>query len=566
MTALKYGIIPNLDDLPDIDVSGALNGQTLQYNSSTQTWEAGNVVGGGIEYVAITGTTDEGGDLTKNRVTGPFTYNLANFSGVGYAADRVVMLVIQFENLTNVNNSDETFYSLPGEVAANNMVMVDHNPRDGSSWNAPLTIPVVDSIILRMNLNGSQTNRFTILGAIQNSESTFINEVGGAGASRYVAISGTTGPTAISQSKDGTGGVGTDTYNYNLADLTGGEFLDSTLINGVWVQCIVGVNGNTSAAKNAIIGTFPDGTDHDILAAETDTASGFEDDDQHTYSTKFIPVNIGQTTLTLKLQIGTTHGGADERVEYTIIGVQQPLSVSFNTDYKYVGITGTSGTALSQSSNTSAGPYNYDITDFIGGGYSPGKVRGVYIEWQTHTAINDEMQLTATYPDGTTRDLGYTEGADTQNGNGTVSLLPINPGTSTFDLEFIYTSGNAGNSSNFTIIGVQQVELAGTSRGLRSDSSDPTVISLTDDVVLVDTTGGDKTVELPQITAPVHGKVITIKNVGTGGNNAVITADTTNPDMVEAVGSFVTAATDNLVDGNSAEYIADSNTNTWWLI
>ena len=81
----------NLSDLNDVDTTGIANGQVLIWNSSSNTFVAGNMTGGGgagnsnlslTDFSVTTATPSGNGALSYNNTTGVFTFTPANISGV----------------------------------------------------------------------------------------------------------------------------------------------------------------------------------------------------------------------------------------------------------------------------------------------------------------------------------------------------------------------------------------------------------------------------------------------------------------------------------------------------
>ena len=142
---------------------------------------------------------------------------------------------------------------------------------------------------------------------------------------KYIAISGTSGSTALSQTTGGSSSASTTaTFTYTLSELTGGTGLDSTRFNEIYVICLCDVkqrDQGSTTAKAIITVTFPDGTEHEILELQSPSA---EDDRQIVEQVIKIPINKDQTTLVLKHTVsGDNHSGAVHKCETTIIGASQ---------------------------------------------------------------------------------------------------------------------------------------------------------------------------------------------------------------------------------------------------
>jgi hypothetical protein len=146
--------------------------------------------------------------------------------------------------------------------------------------------------------------------------------VGGGGAVRYIGITGTGGSPALTQTRTTAGSA---TYVYDLSDWEGGAGLDAEQINGVYVYCRVVLDtgaDNDHNMKNEIVAVYPDGTERAVLGTATGENQD-SDDDTGTLGTFFVPVNIGQTTFTLKFNMEDASDGSI--MNYTIVGVQQPV-------------------------------------------------------------------------------------------------------------------------------------------------------------------------------------------------------------------------------------------------
>jgi hypothetical protein len=137
----------------------------------------------------------------------------------------------------------------------------------------------------------------------------------GANKPEYVAISGTGGTPAITQTKTVT--TTPETFTYTLSDLTGGAGLDSSKFSAIFLVANVKLDAGSSNSINSVSATFPDGTDHYLLAAEMDDG----DDDVLQHEMVRVPINQGQITLSLILTLEEDAGAS--QVGYTIIGAEQ---------------------------------------------------------------------------------------------------------------------------------------------------------------------------------------------------------------------------------------------------
>ena len=142
---------------------------------------------------------------------------------------------------------------------------------------------------------------------------------------KYIAISGTSGSTALSQTTGGTNvGGSTATFTYTLSELTGGTGLDSTKFTDIYVMCKCDVkqfSGDSTSAVATIEATFPDGTVHKIMDLRSPSA---EDDRQILEQVIKIPINVSQTTLVLTHTVsGSTSSGATHQCDTTILGASQ---------------------------------------------------------------------------------------------------------------------------------------------------------------------------------------------------------------------------------------------------
>ena len=142
---------------------------------------------------------------------------------------------------------------------------------------------------------------------------------------KYIAISGTSGSTAIVQATGGTNvGGSTATFTYTLSELTGGTGLDSTKFNVIYVMCKCDVkqfSGDGTTATATIEATFPDGTVHKIMDLQSPSA---EDDRQILEQVIQIPINKDQTTLVLTHTVaGSTSSGATHKCDTNILGASQ---------------------------------------------------------------------------------------------------------------------------------------------------------------------------------------------------------------------------------------------------
>ena len=69
---------PTFSALPEIDVTGATDGQALVYNSASGNWEAGESLGG----ISVTTNAEGSPALSYDAATGVFTYTPPNFAGL----------------------------------------------------------------------------------------------------------------------------------------------------------------------------------------------------------------------------------------------------------------------------------------------------------------------------------------------------------------------------------------------------------------------------------------------------------------------------------------------------
>jgi hypothetical protein len=562
----------------------------------------GQTVSGQIKYVPITGTTDNGGALNVNRTAGPFEYFLENFSGIGYDPDLVVMIYIEFVSKVDPGgNSDRMFYSLPGEVSANNRIGVDGDTRESDTFHAPILIPVEDSIILRMQLIDGQESRFRILGVLQNSAVTstgvgFIDF-------DYIAMRGTIDNTSL------TNGFIDSTTTVLASDQVWhselGVLADWSTVFPISVASHVNKTEILMTAARANSGTNTNEEDHATMNIFIDWDEesiqgwfGKVQNEDNGWDSMYINsaadgtdkafvrsprsgntgisiINVDAVNRVINKLPSPDGMNNDQGVEITLkhYSIAQPLGLA---DLQYINIAGTNGpTAITQTRSGTGGTdtHTYVLSDLIGGGgLDSNLIRGVYIEGQVRqTSVSTvESSIKAVFPTGVTHSLlrsTHTGGNDIEDYITQVMYIPINQGQTSVDIiNEIVGAGPHDGVASFTIIGVTQVKLSGNFKGLVTENTDPVNLDADHDVVLIDTSAGDITVNFPQITSLNHGQVYTIKNIGTSGNDLIATADVTNPDSLEDLSSFITVASLIVSDGDTVEYIADVNSNTWWLI
>ena len=506
------------------------------------------------------------------------------------------------------------------------------------------------------------------------------------GAVEYIGVIGTTGGVAISQTK--TSGINTVEFLYALSDLIGATAIDSTLINGVWVEAkaVLDTGGPANFSENAVIAVYPDGSDKTIIAASTGSAAD-GDDDTCVKGTFLVPVNLGQTGLTLKLKLEEKQGG--DIVEFTIVGVSQVASApsgsggsggssGVNVSYERlispqtaeqiaIGTTDVTFTSVDIPNIENVLQFEvltefpeYDSSDepaidiWNGSAWTPFRrfeignqiqsnnnfellmiapnIEGSQIRFRLVASSNSEevkITINAVYrKSGSGGNAGssllrYGELIDFGNVNGlpigalavsgdfasatksnvgsnpssTVAVVFSTPLTTTdynclfeiiskgsvdLDNNILYpvvidgTKALSGFSFNidatastdlqFNVRVVSNVRVGGTVKNLVTKTTGPVTINEFDNVVLNDTTAADIVNALPQITTANHGRCLTLKNIGTGSNALIPTADTTNPDTIEQASTFTFAVSASIPDGAAPTYIADNDSNTWWLI
>jgi hypothetical protein len=146
-----------------------------------------------------------------------------------------------------------------------------------------------------------------------------------------------------------------------------------------------------------------------------------------------------------------------------------------------------------------------------------------------------------------------------------VVFVPLNEGHATFEYD-MYLS-NSGHYVRTKILGFQQIRLV--NRKFDRSTSDVT-LTLDQDIVFIDSSAGNKVANLPQIVSSIDGKIFTIKNNSSSGNTVAVSANSTNPDMVERKLSGATppvySTYYDLIDGNVVTYIADADVNTWSIL
>ena len=125
---------PTFAGLPEIDVTGAADGQALVFNSSSGNWEAGESLGG----ISVTTNAEGSPALSYNPATGVFTYTPPNFAGL---SDTNVAGVTDGQALVYDNGSSQW---VPGLAASqitavqgmDGQLNIAFNPATGVlSWN-----------------------------------------------------------------------------------------------------------------------------------------------------------------------------------------------------------------------------------------------------------------------------------------------------------------------------------------------------------------------------------------------------------------------------------------------
>jgi hypothetical protein len=278
---------------------------------------------------------------------------------------------------------------------------------------------------------------------------------------KYVEVDGTTGAPAITQTTTGT-------YVYTLSDLTGGSDLDSGLITGVYVAVHTDPGINDTQFLDAI---YPDGTTHRIWGHEMQGPGGT---DTLTDQVILVPINIGQSSLTLDLDIGI------DIASFTIVGVQQADELVLAADLEYVNISGTGqagagsegaaiGGSITQSESTAATSttWAFELAELTGGAdLDPEKMRGIWV--RSRIAVPDTNGTTSTlearFPDGTDVVIfgGEIIGAGDDAVHHATLYVPINEGQTEIILTATIAALAVGHDVSLELIGVQQVKAAST--------------------------------------------------------------------------------------------------------
>ena len=121
----------------------------------------------------------------------------------------------------------------------------------------------------------------------------------------------------------------------------------------------------------------------------------------------------------------------------------------------FVRLTGTTGTALSQSTN---GTFSYTLADWAGTGYDASKVTAVHVFCEATIQDDAAAEIFADYPDGTEETIWeLSGGSESTPGHKQAAMIvfPIDPGQTTLDLR-ISESGAGTAQCVFTIKGVTQ--------------------------------------------------------------------------------------------------------------